>query len=76
MVKIISAVYPGPIGEIQILVKEASLVFLDFADNTDRIEKLMGKRYGAFEIVESENPERTFRNQYGKALELFPQGNP
>jgi len=60
MVKIISAVYPGPIGEIQILVKEASLVFLDFADNTDRIEKLMGKRYGAFEIVESENPAMMF----------------
>jgi methylated-DNA-[protein]-cysteine S-methyltransferase len=51
-----SAVYASPIGDIQMLVEGESLIFLDFADNTDRIEKLMARRYGKFEIIESENP--------------------
>ena len=55
MKKIRSAVYSSPIGDIQIFTEGESLVFLDFADNADRIEELMGKRYGDFEIVESEN---------------------
>ncbi len=56
MTKIKSAVYPSPIGDIQILVEGERLIFLDFADNTDRIEKLMHKRYGIFEMMDSENP--------------------
>ena len=56
MKKIQSAIYSSPIGDIQILAEGERLIFLDFADNTDRIEKLMKRRYGDFEIVESENP--------------------
>jgi methylated-DNA-[protein]-cysteine S-methyltransferase len=56
MKNIKSAIYSSPIGDIQILVEGESLIFLDFADNADRIEKLMGKRYEVFDIVESKNP--------------------
>ena len=41
-----SDIYDSPIGDIQILIKDGKLVFLDFADNPDRIDKLMKRRFG------------------------------
>ena len=68
MKKVKSAIYSSPIGDIQILVDGESLIFLDFADNTDRIDKLMGRRFDNFEIVESKNPAamRDRLNRYFK----------
>lgn len=48
MISVESDLYTSPIGDIQILVNNDSLVFLDFANNAERINKLMQKRLGDF----------------------------
>ena len=47
--------YTSPIGEIFIAVDDQSLVFLDFIDNRDRMEKLLGRRFVEFELVPMNN---------------------
>jgi methylated-DNA-[protein]-cysteine S-methyltransferase len=48
-----------PIGAMQIVVSNDKLVLLDFADNRERIARLLGKRFGAYTLEISALPEFT-----------------
>ncbi len=53
-----SAIYKSPIdgiGEILMIVDGDQLCFLDFADNDERVERLLRRRYGNFEITRKAN---------------------
>ena len=47
---------PTPIGEVFIALEGQKLVFLDFADNLERIEKLLKRRYGSYALEPTHNP--------------------
>ncbi len=47
---------PTPIGEVFIALEGHQLVFLDFADNLERIEKLLRRRYGTYALEPTHNP--------------------
>lgn len=47
--------YNSSIGEIIMLVDGRRLCYLDFADNDDRLEKLLTTRYGEFSIAPEPN---------------------
>ncbi|MBX2867720.1 MAG: methylated-DNA--[protein]-cysteine S-methyltransferase [Acidiferrobacterales bacterium] len=42
--------YQSPVGDIEILLDEETLVYLDFAQNSERREKLLSRRFGRFLI--------------------------
>ncbi len=48
---------PTPIGDVFIALEGQNLVFLDFADNLERIQKLLTRRYGSFTLEAEPNPE-------------------
>ncbi len=48
-------IYKSHIGEIRIIADGERLCFLDFKDNAERIERLLGRRYGAFRISRQAN---------------------
>ncbi len=43
-------IYSSPVGEIAIFSNNGKLCLVDFHDNRDRIDQLLTRRYGAFEI--------------------------
>jgi len=45
-----------PIGDVFIALEGHQLVFLDFADNLERIEKLLKRRYGTYMLEPKQNP--------------------
>ncbi len=47
--------YDSPIGEILVLADGAQLCYLDFADNPDRLHKLLTTRYREFSITPEAN---------------------
>lgn len=44
-------IYQSPLGEIYIVVDQEQLVFLDFNDNNERIQKLLKRRFGEYELT-------------------------
>lgn len=53
--KLVSTIYKSPIkviGEILMIADGGQLCFLDFADNDERVERLLGRRYGDYEITQ------------------------
>ncbi|MXZ81801.1 MAG: methylated-DNA--[protein]-cysteine S-methyltransferase [Gammaproteobacteria bacterium] len=44
------AICPGPLGDIRVVFDDGVLVLLDFDENSERIEKLLGKRYGSHSL--------------------------
>ena len=57
MKQLIQFVYHSPIGDIDILEGDGKLLYLDFSDNPDRMEKLLTTRYRHFSITR--NQERS-----------------
>ncbi len=60
------SIYASPLGDIQLLTVKQKLCYLDFADNPERMEKLMKTRYGEYEIIQAEVPTELNQclNQY------------
>jgi len=50
MKQLCSQTYSSPIGDIEMLFDGLTLVYLDFFDNQERLEKLLTTRYGRYEI--------------------------
>ena len=53
-----SAIYKSPIdgiGEILMIADGNKLCFLDFADNDERVQRLLRRRYGNFEMTRKAN---------------------
>ncbi|WP_424947605.1 methylated-DNA--[protein]-cysteine S-methyltransferase [Candidatus Spongiihabitans sp.] len=50
-----SAIYKSPIGEILMIADGEQLCLLDFADNDERVERLLRRRYGNFEMTPKAN---------------------
>lgn len=48
-------IYQSPIGEIHYILNQGKLVFLDFADNPERIEKLMDRRFSKWQSTQVKN---------------------
>ena len=44
-------IYQSPLGEIYIVVDQEQLVFVDFNDNNERIQKLLKRRFGEYELT-------------------------
>lgn len=44
------SICPGPLGDIRVVFDDGVLVLLDFEENSERIEKLLGKRYGSHSL--------------------------
>ncbi len=55
MINLHADVYTSPIGDIEYIVDQEKLVFLDFADNSERIQKLMDRRYQRWEVTKKAN---------------------
>ena len=63
-----SDLYHSPLGEIYIVVDQEQLVFLDFNDNNERIQKLLARRFGEFEIAQCPNV-LDIQNRLGRYFE-------
>lgn len=50
-----TSVYPSPIGDIQLVYIDNGLCYLDFADNPERMERLLKTRFGNYQLKPSEN---------------------
>lgn len=50
-----SAIYKSPIGEILMVADGNQLCLLDFADNEERVERLIRRRYRNFEMTRKAN---------------------
>lgn len=48
-----------PIGALLLVVEGAALVYADFDDNTERRQRLLGRRYGAFRLRHTRLPATT-----------------
>ena len=55
MKKLYSDLYHSPIGKIMFVADGAQLCCLDFNDNEARIEKLLNRRYGKFDLASKAN---------------------
>ncbi len=51
-----SSIFSSPIGDIQLLLADGILCYLDFADNPQRMEKLLKTRYHSYRILETNVP--------------------
>jgi methylated-DNA-[protein]-cysteine S-methyltransferase len=49
-----------PIGDVVLVVADGALVYLDFAENTARLQRLLSRRYGAFQLT-YQTPLQPFR---------------
>jgi methylated-DNA-[protein]-cysteine S-methyltransferase len=47
-----------PIGDVVLVVDDEALVYLDFAENTARLQRLLSRRYGDFQLAYQANLER------------------
>ena len=47
--------YESPIGELMIVADDERLCFLDFADNEQRMHKILGARYGEFSLTKRDD---------------------
>jgi methylated-DNA-[protein]-cysteine S-methyltransferase len=59
---------PSPIGAIQLVSSGNAVVLLDFADNTERIKKLLEKRFGQYTLT----PKPL---EWSKAVQAYFAGN-
>ncbi len=55
MKQLFSDIYNSPIGEILVIGDDEQLCFLDFKDNAERIDQLLARRFGKFEITPKTN---------------------
>lgn len=46
----------SPIGNITIIANDHALIYVDFADNPERRQRLLAQRYGEYQLVESADP--------------------
>ncbi len=65
-----------PIGQMQLVANEKAVVLLDFADNTERIAKLLEQRFGVYnleprELAFTQTVQNYFAGQL-KALHNIP----
>jgi O-6-methylguanine DNA methyltransferase len=58
-----------PLGPLRLVADAGTLVFVDFAENEGRREQLLGRRYGAFQLIEQRNP-----HGFAAALERYFAG--
>lgn len=49
-----ASTYHSPIGPIELLSHDGRLCYLDFADNPERMTRLMTLRYGEYQVVRSD----------------------
>lgn len=61
MKRLSSLIYQSPIGDIETLFDGSTLVYLDFSDNQERLEKLLTTRYRCYEIESSNDPHPVVR---------------
>jgi methylated-DNA-[protein]-cysteine S-methyltransferase len=62
----------SPIGQIQLVAHQEAVVLLDFADNTERIKKLLEKRFGTYTLETRELPwTKTVQNYFAGQLEAL-----
>ena len=66
-----SSIYKSPIGDIQLLIAEGKLCYMDFADNIDRMHRLLKRRFREYEIVEGAD-----HRQMHKRLDRYFAGKP
>ncbi|NOK60480.1 MAG: methylated-DNA--[protein]-cysteine S-methyltransferase [Chloroflexi bacterium AL-W] len=45
-----------PIGDVLLVADGESLVYVDFADNTERLQRLLARRYRDFTLIQQEHP--------------------
>jgi methylated-DNA-[protein]-cysteine S-methyltransferase len=74
-----------PIGDVVLVVDDGALVYLDFAENAARLQRLLSRRYGEFHFAYQANLQR-FRTQLERyfageltvlnALPVSPGGTP
>ncbi len=63
--------YNSPIGEIFMLADGGRLCYLDFADNADRLQKLLATRYGAGAGAFSITPQANLLNLRARLKRYF-----
>jgi methylated-DNA-[protein]-cysteine S-methyltransferase len=56
MAVILSDEMPTPIGPMTVLAREGVMLFLEFSDAGDRVEREMKARFGNAELVPTKNP--------------------
>lgn len=54
----------SPIGQVQLVAHQEAVVVLDFADNTERIKKLLEKRFGTYLLEPQVLPWTNMVNNY------------
>jgi methylated-DNA-[protein]-cysteine S-methyltransferase len=59
---------PSPIGEVQLVSSNSAVLLLDFSDNTNRIQKLLEKRFGSYTLTQK-------RLEWSKAVQDYFAGN-
>lgn len=52
-----SSIYKSPIGNIQLLIAQGKLCYMDFAENTDRMHRLLKRRFRTYKVVEGTDHE-------------------
>jgi len=71
MMQLQSSIYNSPIGEIIILHADGKLCYLDFSDNDQRMDQLLGTRFGQYQINAGSRPPRIH-----KQLDRYFAGKP
>ncbi len=50
--------YDSPLGDMDLVLRDDTLVYLDFAGNPERLATLLGRRYPGFRLTESRESTR------------------